>query len=251
MKYVATKTQSQQMLNELATASRNNAVNELLLRRAEREAEKLIGVDAYGASLLKGAVATLRFDFDGCNHWHSNAILLDPKNTHPYVNYAISLMLLYRFAEASLQLKIAYELDRADKSTLYLYISSLARAAKFKEANEMLEAWDKLVPDETNDLAVFIREAVAIINSYGLDEHLIYEELHIGIQMLFEKNIIIQGYAMNCRYDGESAWLTYTYIIHLLEDQIMALEDELADRQADRTSPPNEFVYTNIRFVVD
>lgn len=251
MSNLAPQVRSQELLSELRKAAQNKSVNDFMLLRLEKEAKSLAGVDAYGASLLMGAIAALRFDYDESAHWHCNAIKLQPRNNIPYINYAVSLMVLYRFDEACEQYAKAWELDNSDKFILKLYIGSLIKSGRFHKAQEMFGLWGKLSPDEQHEAAPLVNKAVAVVDDLGLDENAIYAEISLASQLLFEKKIIHEHYLLAIYADDESSWINYSFVVSASNETVLDLEDELADRQAEKSSTSKESIHFVIRLRPD
>lgn len=93
------KTKSGDLLSRIGSLQ-TEAFDDLAVARMEREARSLLGVDALGAHLALGALASIRFDADAVRQHFAAAGQLSSRDETVAAGHAIALQQMGLFAEA-------------------------------------------------------------------------------------------------------------------------------------------------------
>ncbi len=117
-------TKSEELLDELSRVDMtSSAMNEFVLAALKQRARAAIKTDPYHGYMALGAISALAWNDADLDAAHRNAIALDD-NSLAHANYAVSLQLVNRRAEAAEQARIASDLEPEN-------ISLLARAIEY------------------------------------------------------------------------------------------------------------------------
>ena len=116
---------SEKILASLAAMANEIDPNGFELKRLEREARKLLNVDAVSGYTALGAVASLRGDVEDVHAHHKRALNLSGESAEALHNYAASLTKLGEFTEALEVARRAYARAPADPAVLDGVVSSI------------------------------------------------------------------------------------------------------------------------------
>ena len=109
---------SEEILTSLAAMANEIDPNGFELKRLEREARKLLNVDAVSGYTALGAIASLRGDVEDVHAHHKRALNLSGESAEALHNYAASLTKLGEFTEALEVARRAYARAPADPAVL-------------------------------------------------------------------------------------------------------------------------------------
>ena len=145
------KSKASALVERLSKASREGAAPELVLRRLEQDARRLMAADVVGAHTILGGVASLRWDVDLVHDHYRIALQhLDTAETHH--NYAVALSNVEERQAAFMAAATAQERIPDDKFLLDHAIGLAMDAGRFAAGRRLCERWNALVPDETHAL---------------------------------------------------------------------------------------------------
>ena len=134
------QTKASELLNRLHSIAKGGAVDEVELRRIERDADKLLGADVFMGHQILGALAALRQDETTARNHHRIALELaqnapDMKSLALY-NLAVSLNVLGQHADAATQAWAAVKIgtptedDLAETAEVAIWVGRITDAAE-------------------------------------------------------------------------------------------------------------------------
>ncbi len=134
------RTKASELLKRLHIMAKAGAVDEMELRRIERDADKLLSADAFMGHQILGALAALRQDEKTARDHHRIALQLAQNSTEmqslALYNLAVSLNVLGRHADAAAQAWAAVEIgkptedDLAEAAELAIWVGRISDAAR-------------------------------------------------------------------------------------------------------------------------
>ena len=137
---------SEKILASLAAMANEIDPNGFELRRLEREARKLLNVDAVSGYTALGAVASVRGDVEDVHAHHKRALNLSGESAEALHNYAASLTKLGEFTEALEVARRAYARNPAAPTTLDRAIAAAIFTGNFREACDLGRKWNDSDP---------------------------------------------------------------------------------------------------------
>lgn len=141
-------TKAAELLGSLAALAEESEPGELELKRLEREAEKLLKIDAVAGHTVLGAAASLRGDIMEVHYRHRLAAHLSGESVEALNNYSTSLIKLGEFTEA---LEIAGQAcSRApgNREVLDRVFVASVLTGHFREAYELVSKWNGANPEQ-------------------------------------------------------------------------------------------------------
>ena len=133
---------SEEVLASLAAMANEIDPNGFELKRLEREARKLLDVDAVSGYTALGAIASLRGDVEDVHSHHKRALNLSGESAEALHNYAASLTKLGEFTEALEVARRAYARAPADPAVLDGVVSASIFTGHFREACDLVSKWN-------------------------------------------------------------------------------------------------------------
>ena len=140
----AQQTTSKPLWDHLVAMAHTRDLNEFDLKHAEREARKLLQVDALQAHTALGAVAALRYEEHEVHTRHKTALNLSHRAPRALLNYAVSLRRIGRFDESREATLEALAQAPSDPALLQLSVTASVRSGHFLEAKRLQD--DLMVP---------------------------------------------------------------------------------------------------------
>jgi len=134
-------------VNQLVRSAGGRMVDELALRRIEKEARDLLNADKPGAYVVLGAVACVKNDFPSMHANHRRAIEIGG-GAFACIQYSISLNIVGMFTESLEYAERAHELDPMDSGTIENVIGSLLQIGMNERAKAYAEKWRRLNPEK-------------------------------------------------------------------------------------------------------
>lgn len=131
-----------ELLASLAAMAEEIEPGELELKRLEREAERLLKIDAAAGYTVLGAVASLRGDVGEVHARHRLALQLSGESPRTLHNYAASLVTLGDVTGALEVAHRAYARAPADADMLASVVSASILTGHFREAFDLVGTWN-------------------------------------------------------------------------------------------------------------
>ena len=126
--------------------------NEVLVKRLEQDAQRLMSVDAVGAHTVLGGTASLRWDADAV-HDHYRIALQHRASAETHYNYSIALGNIAESQAAFDAAANALEHVPDDRFLVDHAIGVALQGGRFSEGRRLCERWRALVPKERHPLA--------------------------------------------------------------------------------------------------
>ena len=140
-------TKSEEIFETLSVIANSKELNELDVKKLEREADKLLKVDAVSAYTALGALASLRGDIEEAHSQHKRALKLSSRSAQALHNYAVSLAKLGEFAAAREAVSEACMRAPDDLKMLDAMVTASIFTGHFGEAHELSQRWNRSYPD--------------------------------------------------------------------------------------------------------
>ena len=152
------------LVSQVAAVARSPAIDEIAMRRIEREARALMQSDPSGAHAVLGTVGALRGDEAATKEHYRIALKLEAQ-VATWVNYSTSLTLLDDNQGALDAAREGMAKHRGEPALAGRAIEAAIQSGNFGEAAELAQHYDKLVPDRPHrfaDLARRLAKAIAL-----------------------------------------------------------------------------------------
>lgn len=232
------------LIEKLASIATADVINEFEVARIQKEAGRLLKVDAAGAYTVLGCVAALKGDPATVRKHHGNALRL---SSHVYVsyNYAVSLALLEMNEEALEIVMGALKQSPDDLELLGYAIRLSLQSGHIANANSLCSHWVHLVPDRPNELADSANELADAVERGVFREEAIRGVL--GVLNSIQRTDNVRGAGSSLWRDPlDPASFLYERLIHASPARAAEMNEEFADRIAERSdlreSPGLRFV---------
>ena len=175
---------SEKILASLAAMANEINPNGFELKRLEREARKLLNVDAVSGYTALGAVASLRGDVEDVHAHHKRALNLSGESAEALHNYAASLTKLGEFTEALEVARRAYARAPADPAVLDGVVSASIFTGHFREAYELVSRWNGSNPERPYSLNSPVKAILSAVRREIFTEVRLQEVLAIAHETL-------------------------------------------------------------------
>lgn len=237
MPVLATKTS--EILKELDDLrSKRKKVDTFTLQRLQKEAEKLLQVNAFHAYQILGAIASFRNKKDEVQANYEKALKLAPADEDRAItlnNYATSIGIMGYFSEA-----VTLSLKASNFSSSFQFIeqsiNKLIKVGLFHRAAELISQLDSF--DST--LSTLILRAMQFMDRHSVSDEELQQVIEVTISVLQARQIfdfyqpVIQ---MEFVTDEESEWFHYSIEVGCSVDEIVEMEYELACQLAELELP--------------
>ena len=140
-------TKAAELIRSLAELAEETEPNEFELKRLEREAEKLLKVDAVAGHTALGAAASLRGDTREVHYRHRLAAKLSGESAETPYNYAASLTKLGEFTDALEIARRANSRAPANPDVFGGLVAASVITGHFREACELINTWNGANPE--------------------------------------------------------------------------------------------------------
>ena len=175
---------SEKILASLAAMANEIDPNGFELKRLEREARKLLNVDAVSGYTALGAVASLRGDVEDVHAHHKRALNLSGESAETLHNYAASLTKLGEFTEALEVARRAYARNPADPTVLDGVVSASIFTGHFRESYELVSRWNGSNPERPYSLNSPVEAILSAVRREIFTEVRLQEVLAIAHETL-------------------------------------------------------------------
>ena len=140
-------TTATELIRSLAALAEKTDPSGFELKRLEREAEKLLKVNAVAGHTALGAAASLRGDAKEVHYRHRLAAKLAGESAETLHNYAASLTKLGEFTKALEIAHRAHSRAPADPDVFGGLVTASVITGHFREAYELVNKWNGANPD--------------------------------------------------------------------------------------------------------
>lgn len=174
------------------------------LLRIEREADRLASVDAADASLIKAAVAALRWDKQGVDYWVDNALRLS-RSAQNLINSAVSKGLVGDFRVGADFALEAFTKQSNDLDAAVRACGALVFSARYEEAIVIAEKF-KGASKEFESLFTQATVALNSIKKIGLELNEVRRQVEIGVCTASEMRVrvkSVEAFPVNDFEDGD------------------------------------------------
>lgn len=229
-------TKSAQLFDELKKLHYQSKIDEITLKRLEREAKKLLAVDALNGYQILGAlcgfagrIAEMRENYDKA----LQLALTPAERATALHNYATSLGDTGYFSEAA---ELAFQAQNLEPSSYQLsyFVSKCCVAGLFHRAVQYIEA--------TLDKKLFesVISVTQFMNTHGVQDEELQKMIEIAVSVLRERHFFdFRNVSTGFSSDEESTWFQYVISVDCSVEEMVEMDYELATRLAEADLPIN------------
>lgn len=210
-------------------ALKRSGVDPLSSLRIEREAQKLVKVNAVQGYMALGALAALNHDVAGVKAWHDKTLHLAKNNASVLYNYAVSLHIVGLNAEAAAFAKPAMELA-SDKNYAGLFLRATIGAGKLMEAFECVQQ----LPALSGEFAG-LAAAVSYMRLQGITDDDIVPIAKVAEEVILDAKV--PSVTVELSSDEESIALVFM-VSESDGQKLAAMDTQLAEKIAAIESKP-------------
>lgn len=237
------KTKADEVLAEISALNGNRSnIDPFTIARLKREARSSFAVDAVGAHIALGALASFEWNDAEIDHHHTAAIRL-ADNCFTRRNYATSLTNVQRVGESWLQMKRASELEPTDLEMLSTAINAAFLAGEFAEANSLAETFAARAPGKTHAKAARIKQILQIFASKGVPVGVAKQMVSVAYSVLRDRHIDTSSMQIRNYEAADDSTVMYHIVVDSRRKPEEDLEAALADRLFDEVEELNLSVF--------
>ena len=232
MPELATKTD--QLFKEINRLQFTHKIDGFTLIRLEKEALKLLNIDAFSSYQLLGTLAGFKGEITSIHENYKKALKLvvtSQDNARAFNNYAVSLFNMGCFSEA-IELSVkSYEYNPPSE-VIMLISSRLSYAGLIHKAADLISKHNLI------DL-YFVFEIEQFMDEHGVTDEQLQKLIEIAISVLHEHQFFDFRNSINVEFaeDENSKWLRYVIKIDRSVDEIVEMKYELACALAESDLP--------------
>ena len=218
-----------EQINQLHTAADGA---ELEIQRIRSEVDRLMQTDPAQSHALHGALAALTEDPQEVRRRFGIALKMKPHDPILWCNYSAMLYWMGFFSEACPAARRAHELAPTNLGFLDELISQLARALRFVEANKLLTTRDALNPEKPFDESESIGTIGRFVQERGIDDDSAARVMIAAMQVMHDSGVFRVVPSLELLSDEETEWLSGRLNVHRSLDEVMRLNESLAENLA-------------------
>lgn len=239
-------TKGAELIKRLNSITLGAELDDLVLRRIDLEARRMMTADPVEANTVLGAVASLEGRTGDVRKHFEIALQQSGNSAEVYCNYSSALRNLGETIESFDLAKQASRRAPDDPGVLRYVIAAALQAAHFREASSLRDQLGKLSPDRPEpdeQLAALLGDAV---DRGVFREESVQEVLRIVHEILKAERIRQLGYSTLVAEAGCSDSFLYKIQVFASPERAADLNEALADRLAGQ---PNLMVDPGTKFV--
>ena len=245
---------SAEILADLAALANKIELNKFEIKKAEREAQQLLKVDAVTGYTALGAAASLRGDVEDVHAHHRRALNLSGESAEALHNYAASLTKLGEFAEALEIARRAYARAPADPEVLDCIVTASIFTGHFSEANELTRKWNRSNPERPFSPCGHVEGLLRAIDRNVFTEERLREVLTIAQGTLRCSKVRTSRVEVQANEDDSDSFLYECFVVAppaKAEDLNDELDAQIRDRPHLMDDPGLKFMAAFIGASVD
>ena len=241
----ARATKASELAERINAITYADEVNDLALRRIERDAHKLMAADPVDAHTVLGAVAVLRGRIDEVRRHHDIALQQSGHSAQACYNYSVSLMGLGELIEAFETAREAFRRAPDDGDVLRHLILVALGSAHFREARDHCDRWNTLFPGNPSPHEPPAKALAGAVERDVFREESVREVLKIAHDIRRAAKVVLFDTAVLVDGSGPDSFL-YKLRLPLSPARAVDLNERLADRITKRpdlmADPGTKFV---------
>lgn len=231
-------TKSAQLGDELKKLHYQSKIDEITLKRLEREAKKLLAVDALnGYQILgvlcgfAGRIAEMRENYDKA----LQLALTPAERATALHNYATSLGDTGYFLESVERALQSRSLEPTD-FRLPNFASMCCTSGLFHLASQYIKYINRL----DQKVSQHIVTVVQFMDKYGVQDEELQKMIEIAVSVLHERHFFdFRNVSTGFSSDEESTWFQYVISVDCSVEEMVEMDYELATRLAETDLPIN------------
>jgi hypothetical protein len=220
------------LLVELTALADSTPVNEFAIKRIERDAEKLKGVDASEHAMLLGSIASLRGNYDDTTRHYRRALQLASNPVGVTLNYAVSLQVLARFTEMRDLLMTLVQKNRGNVHALRQASKMFMDSGAFQSALDLAPLADKYNVD-LGERPLFAGLFKKLMDERGLSEDDVLQFVEVTREAVRMHGIVrpIAQHRISYAISGEPS-LVYEVLVDQPVEVCDAIEESMVSAWA-------------------
>ena len=247
------KTKARELAEQLVVIGEAEPIDEVALHRVVVGAEKLMPVDAAAGHELLGRVAALRWDVDEMKRRHRLSVSLG----NPVLsrcNFANSLDLVGLIDEAVQVALEASEHAPDNNLALHVLINAALSSGRLRDAQDYLNRWRKLFPDQAAPHSPEIDSIVAALDRGLFSEGGVREILRVAESIRANAHVRCHHIAVSESFEEPGSFLMTEHLVapsSLAADMNCELADRWAESRTLATDPGLRFQPMFIGMITD
>ncbi len=185
----ARATKASELVEQINSIRYADEVDDLALRRIDRDAQKLMTADPEGAHTVLGAVAALQGRVDDVRRHHRIALQQSGHSAQASRNYSVSLMDLGEMIEAFEAAREAFQRAPDDGDALRRLILAALRSAHSREARDHCDRWNTLFPGNPSPHEPSAKALAGAVERDVLREESVREVMDIAYDVQRAENV--------------------------------------------------------------
>jgi len=219
-----------QLIERLNALLEQKNLNLFALNSIKKEAQALLGADAFHAYIVFGMIACLEQNIDEVRENHLRALKLYPHDLLANTNYAASLANLGFNAEAAELYQKVYLAEPSNLAVLSNLIKALTYTGRIREARKLLiNDWSKKSPSTPHKKADLINQLAEFLDKREIADSEDERIRSLAISHLSDQNICRSYESLSLVNDDGTEWVDYVIGIKRPIDQVVELNCSLAD----------------------
>ena len=217
---------AKQLFERLSLAAGSAEVlDDLEIRRLEREAQKLMKADAWKAHQVLGALAAIKWDVEGVRAHHEASLKLRASGD-AYRNYATSLQLVGQFHEAAEAIRTASERQPENITWLRTAIDFTLWEGEVTKAIDLEHEFEKRAPNHESSSGILNR-LLAFIERQRISEGELQRALGVAFSLLQKRRQRFKEVELSLDDDQDTAF--FSILINRPTKEVLALDAELGE----------------------
>ena len=241
----ARATKASELVEQINAIRCADEADDLVLRRIERDAQKLMAADPEGAHTVLGAVAVLQGRIDDVRRHHDIALQQSGHSAQACRNYSVSLMDLGEMIEAFEAARESFRRAPDDGDVLRHLILASLESAHFREARDHCDRWNTLFPGNPSPHEPSAKALAGAVERDVFQEESVRGVMNIAYDVLRAENVFPVDTVVPVGGSEPDSFL-YKLRIPLSPTRAADLNERLADRITDRpdlmADPGTKFV---------
>ena len=239
-------TKGAELIKRLNSIALGGEVDDLVLRRIDLEARRMMTADPVEANTVLGAVASLEGRADDVQKHFEIALQQSGNSAEVYCNYSSALQNLGETFESFEMAKQAIQHAPDDPDVLRYVIAAALQAAHFREASAFRDHLGKLTPDRPQPDELVASNLGDAVDRGVFREESVREVLQVVHEILKAERIQNTGYSTLVAEAGCPDSFLYKIPVFASPDRAADLNETLANRLV---SQPDLMIDPGTKFV--
>jgi len=240
-----------ELVNEIVDLAKAKSPSSFEIARLRKQAQSLISLDAYHASMALGMLAGMSRNELEMRQYHQQAIRLRSNSVLALMNFAGSLERMNFYSEVREIIAKAHIFDPSDIRILDNAIQSAAVTGQFNQCNALIAEWKKLRPTETHKNEKMYKRILDYLSENNISESEIDRLIEIASANLRQAGVFSTRIDLGLLCDEGPEWLNYDLILSAPVEQVVELNTKLAEGLAGIEPPIPAEQFVNVMYLTN